>query len=37
MAVYPPGVVWNETLPVPVLLDGTVEDAAPAFDALLAR
>jgi hypothetical protein len=35
MAVYPPGAVWNETLPVPVLLNGTVEDAAPAFESLI--
>lgn len=37
MAVYPPGAVWNDTLPEPVLLDGTVEEAAPAFDDLLGR
>lgn len=37
MAVYPPGAVWNDTLPEPVLLDGTVDEAAPAFEALLTR
>lgn len=37
MAVFPPGAEWSETLPEPVLLDGTVEEAAPAFDALLIR
>jgi hypothetical protein len=37
MAVFPPGGAWNDTLPVPVLLEGTVDDAAPAFEALLVR
>jgi hypothetical protein len=35
MAVYPPGALWSDTLPEPLLLDGTVEEAAPAFEALL--
>lgn len=35
MAVYAPGVEWNETLPQPLLLDGTVEDAAPKFESLI--
>lgn len=35
IAVYPPGVRWGDVLPEPVLLDGTVADAAPAFEALL--
>jgi len=35
MAVYPPGAVWTDTLPPPLLLDGTVDEAAPAFDAVL--
>jgi hypothetical protein len=37
MAVFPPGAEWGDTLPEPVLLEGTVDDAAPAFDALLGR
>jgi hypothetical protein len=37
MAVYAPGVAWNETLPEPLLLDGTVEDAAPKFESLIAH
>jgi hypothetical protein len=37
IAVYPPGAQWGDTLPEPVLLDGTVVDAAPAFEALLGR
>ena len=35
MAVYPPGATWNETLPEPVLLEGTVDDAAPKFESLI--
>jgi hypothetical protein len=35
MAVFPPGRAWGERLPEPTLLDGTVDDAAPAFEALL--
>ena len=35
MAVFPPGAEWRDTLPEPVLLEGTVEEAAPAFDTLL--
>ena len=37
IAVYPPGPQWGDVLPVPVLLEGTVADAAPAFEALLGR
>jgi hypothetical protein len=37
IAVYPPGAQWGDVLPEPVLLDGTVADAAPAFEALLGR
>lgn len=37
MAVYPPGATWDATLPEPVLLEGTVADAAPAFESLLGR
>ena len=37
MAVFPPGTEWRETLPAPILLDGTVAEAAPAFEALLDR
>jgi hypothetical protein len=35
MAVYPAGVRWEDTLPEPILLEGTVEEAAPAFEGLL--
>jgi hypothetical protein len=35
MAVYPPGVQWDDVLPEPMLLDGTVDDAAPAFERFL--
>jgi hypothetical protein len=34
VAVFPRGAEWTETLPEPLLLEGTVGDAAPAFDAL---
>ena len=37
IAVYPPGTQWGDVLPEPVLLEGTVADAAPAFEALLGR
>jgi hypothetical protein len=37
IAVYPPGKQWDSVLPEPVLLEGTVADAAPAFEALLGR
>ncbi len=37
IAVYPPGKQWDSVLPEPVLLEGTVADAAPAFEALLSR
>jgi hypothetical protein len=37
MAVYPPGAQWGDTLPEPILLEGTVDDAAPAFEALLTK
>ena len=37
MAAFPPGAEWSETLSEPVLLDGTVEEIAPAFDALLVK
>ena len=35
MAVFPPGMEWNERLPEPLLLDGTVEEGAERFAALL--
>jgi hypothetical protein len=37
MAVYPPGAQWGDTLPGPILLEGTADDAAPAFEALLTK
>ena len=37
MAALPSGGQWGGTLPEPVLLGGTVEDVAPAFDALLTK
>lgn len=37
IAVYPPGAQWTDCLPEPVLLDGTVDDAIPAFEALLTK
>jgi hypothetical protein len=37
MVVYPPGAHWGDRLPEPLLLDGTVEDAAPAFEAQLTK
>lgn len=37
IAVYAPGVLWADRLPEPLVLEGTVEDAAPAFESLLAR
>jgi hypothetical protein len=37
MAVYPPGSHWGDTLPEPILLEGTVDDAAAAFEALLTK
>jgi hypothetical protein len=36
-AVFEPGALWEETLPAPALLNGTIEDAAPALDQLLTR
>jgi hypothetical protein len=36
IAVFPPDVQWTGTLPEPLLLEGTVDDAAEAFAALLA-
>ena len=35
IAVFPPGAVWNERFPEPLLLDGTVEDVAERFVAAL--
>jgi hypothetical protein len=35
MAVYPVGARWDGKLPEPILLEGTVEEAAPAFENLL--
>jgi hypothetical protein len=35
MAVYPVGARWDDRLPEPILLEGTVEEAAPAFENLL--
>ena len=37
IAVFPPGHEWGRTLPEPILLEGTVDEAAPAFEALLGR
>ena len=37
IAVYPPGGQWTDKLPEPLLLDGTVDDAIPAFEALLTK
>jgi hypothetical protein len=37
MAVFLPGGEWKDTFPVPVLLEGTVDEAAPAFDAVLMK
>jgi hypothetical protein len=37
VAVYPPGSQWGDTLPEPILLEGTVNDAAAAFEALLTK
>jgi hypothetical protein len=37
MAVFPPGGEWKDNLPEPVLLEGTVDEAAPAFDGLLGK
>jgi hypothetical protein len=37
IAVFRAGDEWRETLPEPLLLEGTVGDAAPAFEALLAK
>ena len=37
IAVYAPGGHWTDKLPEPLLLDGTVEDAIPAFEALLTK
>jgi hypothetical protein len=36
MAVYAPG-TWDAKLPEPLLLEGTVEEAAPAFESILAK
>lgn len=35
IAVFPPGAVWQERFPEPLLLDGTVEDVADRFVAIL--
>jgi hypothetical protein len=35
MAVYPVGARWDDKLPEPILLEGTVEEATPAFERLL--
>jgi len=37
IAAFAPGAEWKETLPEPLLLEGTVEEAAPAFESLLAK
>jgi hypothetical protein len=37
MAVFPPAVDWKDAFPEPLLLEGTVADAAPAFESILAR
>jgi hypothetical protein len=37
MALFPQGAEWKDTFPEPLLLEGTVADAAPAFEALLSR
>jgi hypothetical protein len=33
----PPSSQWGDTLPEPILLEGTVDDAAAAFGALLTK
>jgi hypothetical protein len=35
VAVFPPGGLWNETLPKPSMIDGTLEDAAASVEAAL--
>lgn len=35
VAVFPPGAVWNDRFPEPLLLDGTVEDVADRFTSAL--
>ena len=37
MAVFPPGTEWHERLPEPLLLGGTIEEAAEGFIAVLDR
>jgi hypothetical protein len=37
IAVFRAGDEWRETLPEPLLIEGTVGDAAPAFEALLSK
>ena len=36
MAVFPPGAEWKDRFPEPLLLDGTVEEVADRFTALVA-
>jgi hypothetical protein len=35
VAVFPPGAVWNDRFPEPLLLDGTVEEVADRFTSAL--
>jgi hypothetical protein len=37
IAAYAPGGVWMDKLPEPILLEGTVKDAASEFDSLLGK
>jgi len=37
MAAFPPGGEWRDAFPEPLLLNGTVEDAAPLCEALLGK
>lgn len=36
-AAYPPGALWRETLPPPVLFDGTVVRSSLELDSLIAK
>ena len=37
IAAFAPGEQWGETLPAPILLEGTIEEAAPLFASLAAK
>ena len=36
-AAYPPGALWRETMPSPVLFDGPVVQSSTGLDAILAK